>query len=403
MISTFIYHFLIGLLILAEISESITPGGSSIENSLETQIDNRIPSSFRQREPINLLMIRQPGFSNIYSMQDGHIVTIPVSNWELYAHDYWYEFRTFNMSCPQLPRGIAAFCDWALMVPCLFGDVTKPPRTIFVQTFMLPHFVESTMQFLPNKSWEFILISGGADQTIPNHMLDRRFRGMRGFGNEVNYFKRIVDNKQCVHWFCENRDALHPKFSSIPTGFVNDASDYENKTKNLEFIPLRNRMMKFMSTARLRSGNQWVERYSVHEKCRRSPLCLQPSPDGVEISHEEFLHHLISVPFILCPHGGGNDPSPKAFEAIYIGTIPIIIYSPYTADAYEHLPVVFIDSWEDIFTNDTVLVESMLRRWINELEPFYEENSEKRRHTIHVSFTSMFTNLVLIASNSYRS
>ena len=42
------------------------------------------------------------------------------------------------MTCPQVPMGLAAACDWALMVPCLFGDVTKPPSTIFVHTLMLP-------------------------------------------------------------------------------------------------------------------------------------------------------------------------------------------------------------------------------------------------------------------------
>ena len=42
------------------------------------------------------------------------------------------------MTCPQVPMGLAAACDWALMVPCLFGDVTKPPSTVFVHTLMLP-------------------------------------------------------------------------------------------------------------------------------------------------------------------------------------------------------------------------------------------------------------------------
>ena len=42
------------------------------------------------------------------------------------------------MSCPMEPTGIAATCDWALLVPCLFGDITKPPKTVFVHTLMLP-------------------------------------------------------------------------------------------------------------------------------------------------------------------------------------------------------------------------------------------------------------------------
>ena len=50
------------------------------------------------------------------------------------------------MTCFYLSfEGISAACDWALMVPCLFGNPYKAPRTIFVMTYMLPHFVESTL------------------------------------------------------------------------------------------------------------------------------------------------------------------------------------------------------------------------------------------------------------------
>ena len=78
------------------------------------------------------------------------------------------------------------------------------------------------------------------------------------------------------------------------------------------------------------------------------------------------------------------DPSPKAWEAIMAGTIPIIQRNV-LEDAYQHLPVVFVDSWEEIFqpANYSAL-ETRLRGWMAELQPYYEEGSALRRKTLDV-------------------
>jgi hypothetical protein len=80
------------------------------------------------------------------------------------------------------PRGLSATTDWTLSVPCLFGNVYEEPRLVFVNTFMLPHFAESTFNFM-NHSWSFVLISAGADLTIPAETGDTRFKALRGFGS----------------------------------------------------------------------------------------------------------------------------------------------------------------------------------------------------------------------------
>ncbi|CAK0819409.1 unnamed protein product [Prorocentrum cordatum] len=71
--------------------------------------------------------------------------------------------------------------------------------------------------------------------------------------------------------------------------------------------------------------------------------------------------------FVLCAHGGGLDPSPRAVQAIAAGAIPIIQHSPLDA-AYSLLPVVFVDSW----TAEALTVEK-LRRWKEELLPYYDD------------------------------
>jgi hypothetical protein len=69
----------------------------------------------------------------------------------------------------------------------------------------------------------------------------------------------------------------------------------------------------------------------------------------------------------------GLDPSPKAWEAILLGTIPIIQYSTLD-DAYERFPVVFVNEWNEIFQNDNV--ETFLRSQLTRLAPYYDIVSE---------------------------
>lgn len=67
----------------------------------------------------------------------------------------------------------------------------------------------------------------------------------------------------------------------------------------------------------------------------------------MDLSNYPFFH------FIACIHGGGIDPSPKAWEALMVGTIPIIQHSTLD-DAYSRLPVMFVHDWSEIFENPDV-------------------------------------------------
>ena len=87
--------------------------------------------------------------------------------------------------------GIATQCDWALVVPCLYtADPFVSPKTIFVHTYMLSHFVESTLYFMDH-SYRFVLVTGGTDATIPRS-LDPRFHALRGFANSPDGGKLYV-------------------------------------------------------------------------------------------------------------------------------------------------------------------------------------------------------------------
>jgi hypothetical protein len=329
--------------------------------------------------------VRQAWFTSMFHHDAENKVdnTIYINNWEIFAANYWYETRTVNMSCPITPQGIAATCDWAPMVPCLFGDMTKPPKTVFVHTLMLPHFAESTLSFM-NDSFGFVLISGSTDQTVPNGSGDARYKILRNMPQGMSNWNRIVNSEKVVHWLAENKDAYHPKLSTLPTGLCGQDPDNMKDFEGIVKIPIKNRPLLVMSADRHRSGTQWVDRNNVQEWCRNRTFCMDPSRNstGSELDRTFYLKLIASVPFVACVHGGGLDPSPKAWETILAGTIPIMQRSQ-IADAYEHLPVAFVDNWQELFLIDEEQGKKKLSDWLNELAPYYIEGSDIRQKTLN--------------------
>ena len=74
---------------------------------------------------------------------------------------------------------------------------------------------------------------------------------------------------------------------------------------------------------RTRDGKgQWYERGIVDK------LCKNDWKDFIIVNknftHKKYLKELAKYSFTLCIHGGGVDVNPKLFDAILVGTIPII-------------------------------------------------------------------------------
>ena len=92
-------------------------------------------------------------------------------------------------------------------------------------------------------------------------------------------------------------------------------------------MEISQRPLKYIVSDRVRSGSpQWNDRFNAVLKCDRNnanndTTCIRPvgANVGEGISHKDFLSFLVKYPFITCVHGGGIDPSPKAWEALLLG------------------------------------------------------------------------------------
>ena len=74
----------------------------------------------------------------------------------------------------------------------------------------------------------------------------------------------------------------------------------------------------------------WADRQNAVMKCERNiarndTTCVHPTEVEFQhskgMTHKDFLSHMVQYPFIVCVHGGGMDPSPKAWEALMLGMI----------------------------------------------------------------------------------
>ncbi len=176
----------------------------------------------------------------------------------------------------------------------------------------------------------YILVSHGGLSTMPGQ------------------FKKYLDDPKLIAWFSKNGDeSLHPKMFIIPIG-IGGRDNYPT-----DFIGF---MKKFIPTV-----TPPVERRS--DKLLYINMSLAPNPKernfvfnyfknaefayyGKRVSNENFIKELSQFRFVASPRGGGVDCH-RTWEALYVGTIPIITRS-HISHMFEDLPVLIIDDWKQI-------------------------------------------------------
>jgi hypothetical protein len=272
------------------------------------------------------------------------------------------------------------------------------PRSVFVRNDLLQTFV---LRVLPCLEHPFVLLTGDSDMTLPRQV-DLRFPKVL----DPSLWQQLLQDERVQHMFVENLDdATHPKVSGLPLG----VSSYNYPGRNADFVlqhvpdsspagsppagpnlqpntnlststparavPISQRPLQALHVARMRDGKgQWADRQHVQELCAGEwvKLCRAPGTMNSTLMWAS----MQAVPFILCVHGGGLDPSPKAWESLLFGTIPVLQHFP-GDDAYRHLPVVFVDSW-----HEGSLTEALLKQWRHQLAPWFEE-PDKRAVVLH--------------------
>lgn len=245
--------------------------------------------------------------------------------------------------------GISALCDWVV-----FSDQQQPqihvkqnttisqPKTIFLS---LRNAQKALRYFrnviLPTLDAPFVLITGSEDVTLPSQ-LDCRFPA---YGPDVmNAIREIAASPTLIHWFAENLDDVFSEhISPLPTGMVYPDATPPAMLFQPTVPPLSTRPLQVLCGNRIRQGDQWSPRRHVAHLVDKHWQGFTTHL-AEEIPEEEFLKRISLHSFVLCVEGGGLDPSPKAWQTLQYGAIPIFRKTP-NWEAYRELPCVVVDDW----------------------------------------------------------
>ena len=273
--------------------------------------------------------------------------------------------------------GLAAKAGWVLL-----SDHTPPqallrdnraaggdPRVIFLSMrngfAALRHFAQKV---LPDLTRPFVLVSGSEDMTLPRQ-IDQRWRSFDGY--EQDLIAQIAGHALLRRWFVENLDSTqYPVMTPLPLGLVFPESPEKPALTWPKTPKMADRALRVLVAHRRREGPQWQPRHDSLALAK-GPWASFCTVIEQEISEAEYHAQIAQHAFVLCVEGGGLDPSPKAWDSLIHGAIPIIRQSP-TASAYHRLPVALVPDWQD-----TALSQAKLAFWHEQLQGRFDHPSAR--------------------------
>lgn len=272
--------------------------------------------------------------------------------------------------------GIAARCDWVVLtdknVPCthLHKSVPTPhPKHIFLsmrEPFLAIRYFSEHV--LPTLSRPFVLITGSEDITIPRQT-DQRWRAFDTA--ERGLIRHLLNHPLLVRWFAENLDDdSHPRLSPLPLGMVFPQGHPKEGITVGTVPPLAQRPLRVLCGHRVRKGPQWELRKTVSELAKTcwSEWCTHLDED---VSEKTYMDLVESHAFVICAEGGGLDPSPKAWQVILHGAVPIMRRTT-TSAAYAPLPVAYVSDWAP-----EALTQKMLQDWHTSFSPVQDTPAQR--------------------------
>lgn len=161
-------------------------------------------------------------------------------------------------------------------------------------------------------------------------------------------YEKYLNSKNVIAWFGIHANQMateHPKFHTIPLGIYQSLANYENRnTLNNKFKLLRETTKK-VHLLYVNFRGKYAGRERIKELFLDKPYVKQTG----QVSFDIFVREMAQSCFTLSPQGTGPD-SYRTWEALLVGSIPVIIRSPFDY-IYEGLPVLIVDSW-DIISED---------------------------------------------------
>ena len=211
-------------------------------------------------------------------------------------------------------------CEYVILQP---GDnlpeAIFKAKSIFVYTHALPLFFERVFPFL---EVPITLMSTNSDHGVDNT------------------YRPYLDDEKIVKWFTQNRLITHPKLFSIPIGIAN--SQWEHGNQDLfRSIADQGHKKEFLVYKNFDIGTNFNDRNLCNVITQQNGI-----PLSTKTTIPAYWEMLAKSVFVISPSGGGVDCH-RIWEALYLKTVPIVQYNECFSQ-FKHLPILFIDRWEDV-------------------------------------------------------
>ena len=237
-----------------------------------------------------------------------------------------------NLSSGQYLSGerLAELCDEAYWVPA--GRRANNPATLAARdgSVIYTHTDQVFWLFdvLRTKPGRFIVVTAESDHTV----------------TESDFQARPWN---VVEWFGVNATARSPACHVLPLGLANSSCGVTLKPASLAGLESERERSNWLYVNHRVETNPAIRRrvYEIFQPLVGEGWVTvqEPSASGEMGNYpEELARHR----FVCCPPGNGVDTH-RMWEALYIGTIPVVLRSPVT-DAFSDLPIVQVSDYAEV-------------------------------------------------------
>ncbi len=159
---------------------------------------------------------------------------------------------------------------------------------------------------------------------------------------ESLYLKKPLSIKK---WYSSNVNCPKEDLIPIPLGISNKFSKKNLTETNLENIPnkffIEDREIKMY--VNFNENTNYKERSKLLKLFSKEDWCKVRNSN---LDNATYLDDIKRYSFVLCPWGNGTETH-RLWETLYLGSIPITKKHP-TYDKCHDLPILFVDSYDDI-------------------------------------------------------
>lgn len=227
------------------------------------------------------------------------------------------------------------------------------PDLYYKTDFLLSPGIWRDRRVLPYNGKSHVILAGHSDYEINDDHL-------RTLNN--------ISNGKLKYVFCVNGNSKSQQIIPLPLGITNDCDDshVHRIFGNLEQMKEVNDM-DICKTKKIYLNINPItydhERRRVLDMFKNRPYVTYDTPNVSLDGRKAYLKRIKEHDFVLCPRGNGVDTH-RLWETLYMGSIPIVVYSDVHKNLLD-LPILFIKDWEEINEEllDKTLIEFDTREW----------------------------------------